>query len=541
MASLGSGFTKNLAPTELIFAGTGPRRFEVPFITDMRTSGGVIDNPSSLDLNDGKYKLTSFTTEDGMPRAFSCAVKVERSGGGVRIRGMRIVIDNPAPSELHGIRGYSNPDASSLGADWDIGLWNESGQGLIAEDVHVVGYWRMYGCLQTAVIDNVALTSGDGKTGSEFCRYLYCNFQGAVGFGVRGGDVYQITEVGDDFIGIENAPNLPFRTLTRGTVSVGLGSLELDYRAVAEIGGTLRLIVQKSPSGVKVGDQLRVNVFGFGISNTVLQDCEISGLSHASGRRATQLDPPFDKPSAALEVSGTFIRGLTLRGTKLLGHEDVLWHFHDAADITLDGQTVVEPKVDSLTRTIGGRCIASSAPASNARTANPAGFTRGLRMDFITSLTNPNADLRPQTNLPAPTRFASSRDNGFFQPQSLRWLDQVLRLDRLNVVIQGRPGGAVVLRDAKGATRLAISEDGDMMTLRGGTAAVSLSQETLRPSSDGETGLGGAAFRWQHLFIADGAISTSTNGRNSKFSPLKIVFWMHGPTLNLFSLKAEMQ
>ncbi|MBD9635482.1 tail fiber domain-containing protein [Ensifer sp. ENS07] len=517
------------ALTELIFIGTGPKSFSLPLVTDMRTSGGVIANPSPIsgDTKDTHYRLTSFMNDAGTPRQFSCAVKTERSGRGISVRGMRIVLNHPGVGETYGIQGYNDNANQALGSDWDVGFWNESGQALIAEDVHVVGYWRMYGGLQTAVIDNDDATSGAGKTGSEYSRYLYCNFQGAVGWGIRGGDSYKITEVGANYVGIEDAPNLPFKAASNGRVRLGsseTSSSAFTYTAVTVVGGNLRLTITESLGGISVGGVVVANVYGFGISNTVLQDCELSGLSHATGKRATQLNTPFNKPSAALEGSGAFIRGLTLRGSKLIGLEDVLWHFHNIADVTMDSQTVVEPKVDSLTSTVGARCIASPTPSVNTRVTNPMGQTDSLRMDFITSQTNAAVDLRPRTSLSAPARFAGGGDAGFFEPQSMRWLDQAMRLDRTNVILQARSGGSILLRDAGGTSRITVTNDGATTTVNGGGSAVNLLAGFFRPTVDNAVACGSTGFRWTQLFAATATIGTSDEREKQQIEAVRDVF-----------------
>ncbi|MBD9641911.1 tail fiber domain-containing protein [Ensifer sp. ENS07] len=514
---------KRPAPTELVFTGVGPRAHTLPFVTDMRTSGGVIENLSATSGGDRYYKLTSFMRDDGTPRRFSCAVKVERSGGGVRVRGLRIVLSHPGEGERYGINGYNNSEYDGLGSDWDVGFWNESGQGLIAEDLHVVGYWRLYGGLQTTVINNDREVSGDGKTGSEFSRYLYCNFQGAVGFGIRGGDSYRVTEVGKNFVSVEDATNLPFREFSSGRVRIGKSetrSSVFNYKSTSVYQGNCRLYLVEPVDTIELGDVLTVNIYGFGISNTVLQDCEVSGFSHATGKRATQLALSLQKPSAALEVSGAFVRGLTLRGTKLIGHEDVLFHFHNVSDITMDSQTVVESKPDSVTGKPGGRCIATSLVALAARVANPAGQTRGLRMDFITSQTNHNIDLRPLTKLPAPSRFGAVGDAGLFEPHSMRWTDQILPVDRLNSVVQARPGGALLLCDADGRPSIKIPHDGSPMTLRGGDSAVNVASGVIGPSIDNDMSCGSAEFRWQQLFAATGTIYTSDDREKQQIASI---------------------
>ncbi|MBB3149759.1 hypothetical protein FHS21_006213 [Phyllobacterium trifolii] len=517
------------APTELIFIGSGPRVHTQKYVTDMRSAGGVVANPSSRDGNDQSYSLTSFMNDDGTLRKFSCAVKTETSGRGITIRDMRIVLNHPSASELHGIGGYNDPETVHQGDDWDVGFWNQSGQNLILSNVHVVGYWRMFGAIQTAVIDNDTATSGGGRTGSEYSRYIYCNFQGAVGFGIRGGDSYRIDEVGDNYVAIEDSPNLPFKLEGSGGIKLGKNensAATFRYYMSDRVRGKTRLYIVENLAGINVGDVLISNIFGFGTSNTVVQDCEIAGYNHASGRRATQLEMPLSKPSAAFEGSGAFVRGITFRGTKFLGREDVLWHMHEIADVTMDSQTIVEAKIDTYTKTVGGRCIASPSPSSNDRANSPMGQTDGLRLEFISSQTNNHNDLRPRSGLSAPTRFGNAEDYGLFSPQSIRWLDQLIPPQKLNSVIQGPPRGALVLRDAddllrvhigaqltigdsSGQARLTIDPAGKLSSLLGGGAGISLHGNSITPTLDDALSLGTGTFRWQQIYAATSAISTS--------------------------------
>lgn len=502
---------KQPAPCELLFVGSGPRIHSLPLVSDMRTSGGVIGNPSSGNKREDAYRLTSFTNEDGSPRLFSAAVKSERSGRGLWVEGMRIVVNHQGAGEKYGIGGYNEPSNHEVGSDWDVGFWNHSAQNLIMIGVHVVGHWRMFGCLQTAVLDNNEKTSGRGRTGSEYCRYVSCNFHGAVGFGVRGGDTYRIVEVGADYVGIENASNLPFHNAQTGRVRIGpsAGNSKVhSYSVISVAESTLRLRIKERLRNVAVGHCIVANIYGFGISNTVLQDCEVSGFNHPSGIRATRLTTPLPNPSAAFEGSGSFVRGLTFRGTKFIGIEDVLWHMHDISDVTMDGQTMAEAKPDAE-GTVGGRCIASPTPSANRRVASPMGQTNGLRMEFVTSQTNSAVDLRPRSRLAPPSRFAGARDFGFFEPQSMRWIDQALPLDRLNVILAARPGGSLVLRDDAGVTRVLVRASGALTRISGDNSALEVTTNGTRPGTDNAFNLGAGAYRWAQIFAGAATINTS--------------------------------
>lgn len=515
-------FLKKKAPTQIRAVGTLPRVHKLVLVTDNRTSGGVVVNPSPRDANDGAYRLTSFMNDDGTARMFSCAVKTARTGRGVIQNNFRIVLNND------NLAGYNNTVSTALADDVDVGFWNESGQNLISNNVHAVGQWRMYGGLQTAVIDNDDETSGSGKTGSEYSRYIFCNFQGAVGFGIRGGDTYKVTEVGANYIGIENAPNLPFHQAATGRVKVGgseTSASNYTYTAVSVVGGNLRLTIAEAIGSVAVGNVLVANIYGFGISNTVLQDCEISGFCHPTGRRATQVG--LSKPSAALEISGAFIRGANFRGTKFIGHEDVMWHLHNCADITFDGQSVVEAKTDSILGQVGSRIIASPTPSLNGRVPNPMGQTDGVIIEFGTSVTNPACDFRPYTNLAAPARFnGGGADIGLFTPQSVRWNRLQYPADRANTIIRAPKDGAVIirdgagtsriqvtasetsLRDANGTSRISTNTDGSVSTISGGNASVRVSDGTIRATVDGAVTCGNSAARWLATYSREYFVGT---------------------------------
>lgn len=516
---------KKKAPSQVRFVGLGNRKWSLPLVTDQVTSGGVISNPSSRDANDHFYRLTSFTNANGSPRLFSCAVKTERSGRGIVARGFRIVLDHD------GINGYNDPTNMGLGADWDVGFWNESGQNLILEDVQVVGYWRMFGQLQTAVIDNNDITSGDSKTGAEYSRYIRCAFQGAVGVGIRGGDIYRVTEVGADYVGIEYASNLPFNAAPTGRLRVGssaLNSVARSYTAVTFVGGNLRLTIGDT-TGITVGNVVTSNVHGFGLSNTVYEDCEVTGLGHASQYRATALG--FTKPSACIEISGTFLRGISFRGTKPMGVDDVVFHSHECADVDFDGQAVFESKAaadPAAAGTIGGRVICSPAASVNTRVPNPAGSTDRVRIDYGASITNSAVDMRPFSGLTAPSRFNGVGDVGFFAPQSVRWMDRQYPMDRTNTIMRAPgSGGFSMVQDQNAATKVRVGTDG--ATLRSGANAamvtathdgtqvllantstsVGLITTSLRPILDGAVNLGAVPFRFQDLYLVNAPNVTS--------------------------------
>lgn len=514
-------FEKKNAPTQIIFTGTGLKDYQLPFVTDNRTSGGRIANPSSLDSKDGYYSLTSFVNEDGSLKNFSCAVKTQRSGRGIVLKNFRIVLNN------NGISGYNDNVSSALGDDWDVGFWNESGQGLSCESLHVVGHWRMYGGIQTCVIDNVDLNSANGLTGSEYSRYRNCNFQGAVGFGIRGGDTYKVVGVGTGYVEIEDCPTLPFKTLTSGKIKIGSSessSVNFTYSSVSVVSGNLRFAVSENTTGVSVGNVLIANIYGFGISNSVMIDSEISGFNHPTSKRATQIG--LSKPSAGLEISGSFVRGFNFRGSKIMGIEDVLIHLHNCSDITFDGQSIVEVKPDSISGTTGGRIICSPTPSLNTRVANPMGRTDRLRIEYGASITNVNTDFRPYSGLSAPNRFAGAGDVGFFNPHSVRWTDKQHPLDRANSILQAPNDGSVILKDAAGVNRVVVQSDvnlrdasgtsrvtvnaaGTVTTLNGGGTSVVVLTSAFRATDDNVTNLGSLANRWNTVYAGTGSINTS--------------------------------
>ena len=543
---------KTTAGTELRFVGNGPKRHTVKYVTDCRTAGGVVKNPSPVDDKDTHYKLTTFTNNNGTLRKFSIGVALEGAARNVHLKGFRIV------PNFKGIDGYNDESTTELGDEWDVGLLVGNSDHCTFEDIQVVGYWRILGKLQLSVNDNNEDNSAYAGAGSEYVTYLRCMFQGMTGAAIRGADLYKVTGVTGNYIEIENGGNEHFET--HGSVRTGSTNpyrLETyQYTEKTVVSGKLRLLMP-STSGINVGDLLCPAIYSNGISNTVYRDCEITGLDHSSRKRVTELG--FDKPSACFEASGWTLRGCVFDNTKVTSHDDVAYHLHAILDFEFLNQTVIESKADVTSGKLGIRCIASPSESDNTRVSHPAGSSANLSIEYG-STTNGGFDMRPVTNL-IPDRF--SNGGGLFEPNRVRYLDYVFPKDSKNAYVRAPAHGRAGIKDSDGIPRITVYESGKRVdinpdeecTLRTGNnyrihlggvnnqylsenahffydyaknLRLRLSSKTgelrpgghIKPMADAAYDLGTLAYRFKTVYAESGSIETSDANLKQDIKPI---------------------
>lgn len=477
---------KDMSGSIILFVGVGPKDKEVLGVTDCRTAGGVIANPSSINANDAEYKLTNFYNDDAdtttgeaaTKKQFSVAVHV-KPGNKTIIKGVRVMLsfDGGASTDGHVntysyASGYSGLPSGLGTSDWDVGIWLENANDFVGEDVTCVGYWRMVGVLHTAVGPNAASSLDEEQTqievnrSAERARLSRCVFSGMVGYAYRAGDFFRVLARTSSTVDVEWADNHPFSVSDlNGRFRAGdTSQTSMSFTGVSYVSGSparLRLTgVTPDPTTVSQLDPSNPDskicplTGTIGVAGTVFDECVITGLNHASVERSTEVVGVTLRPSAAVEISGHAARRFLFTATRVWGVDDVAFHIHHCDSISLDGLCLIE-SVNSLSGVgVGARFITSPDETENTRVTNPSGATFEVNINELTSLGF--VDLRPDYSnvFGANTRFTDGADNGLFEPQ-IHFVRQAVQPSSNN-------GGATLLAPSGRAAGLGSESDSQL-------------------------------------------------------------------------------
>ena len=434
---------KNGVGTHFMMYGTGDKIFTSPGVTDNAVSGGAFPNPEPVAL-DTLYSLTSFHENDasnGVPstlRTFSCGIYIAPGSRNVVLKGFRI---HPY---FNGIDGYNNAATYLLGDDWDVGIYNDNSPDVWIEDVQSVGYWRIAGMYQACV-------TRTGVQGASYqCRYNRVNFQGRVGFLLRGGDTYRMLQRTANTVDIPWQSSHPFPA--SGEFNTNSGTF--NYTSTSKVtdgtfGEVLRFNgVTGDTSGVT---QVRI-ASGFGIGGTSIQNYLITGLEHTSGKKSSSFEIGLGV-SSALEISGGFRQPFFSMGY-VQSAEDVLAHLHNIGDLRF-----VEGQFESNGRR--GRMIASPQDINNTRVPYANGST---------SITLIGCHIAGADEMPLVSRSETLNTftgAGFWQPQRIYNQDRqypdsdqtdISAMLTQHVRINIAPGMQCLIRDSAGANLFSINE-----------------------------------------------------------------------------------
>jgi hypothetical protein len=421
------GRIKLAAATELCFVGTGAKTNTKKWISSNADRGGVITNLSPRDANDSEYKLTSLTNVNGTERAFSAAIRTAKSGQACGLRRLRVF------PNYNGIVGYNDTGSDLLSDEWDVGFWADTHSDVILDEVQIVGHWRIAGVLST---NGEESTSQNDFAFGERNTIRKSLINGQVGLCVRASDTWDIIAVGANSFDINDYDGNPWRANSTGTLKAGINedtTTDFNVTSVVDNGATLTLNTTESTAGLNIGDVALVGS-NFGMSQFHIQESEISGLDHSTGKRATELG--FTQPSACLEVSGVALRGMRFINTKLTSHDDIAFFLNVAEDVHFDEGCTLESKKDATFSTFGIRAIA---------TTNTTRMNMGS-IPFASSV----MDARPTGTGVKPARFNNGGDLGHFSPFSLVWSRMQIDYDASNTFLRPFNGGNVGFKKSDG-------------------------------------------------------------------------------------------
>ncbi|ENY76578.1 hypothetical protein C206_16355 [Pseudomonas putida TRO1] len=443
-----------------IFYGTGAKTRTLYGVTDMRTAGGVLDNPDSVNALDTKYALTSFHNNDASDgvestlRKFSCGIYVKPGAQNAGIRGIRI-----HPS-YDGIDGYNDVMRTGLGDEWDVGVFIDNAPFFTLESNQIVGYWRIKGVLQ-------GCASRPGVQGKNFFTRITNNVIQS-GLAIRGGDQSKVVATTDTTIDVPWADNHPYRN--SGSINTPKGNF--NYTSTSKVAGTpngtvLRFNgVSPSPVAAALGNgPIRISS-GSGLGGMSVTGNIITGLDHSSMLLAS--NPLIGLGiSNALEISGTMRQPWFARNY-MQTREDVIAHFHACDDIRMS-QNQWEANDFRLvpggpfSPVHGGRIIASPQDISNPL-ATASGDTS---LSLYQHHSAPYVDLFPYVARTAGSKFSSSV--GFFKPRRLQYPDlqmpdsdhlDVQALDTQDVRIRLAPSRSAYFQDSNNVTKVTVAHSG---------------------------------------------------------------------------------
>lgn len=429
---------KDMRGSIILLTATPTTTFRRPFMSDMRTSGGVVANGSSINANDTHYRLTDFQNQDAdpitgngaTPRLFRVAVHVPL-GSNRKMEGIRIqcsfdgTMTNNGHNRLFDYSTFSytdTPPADFGTVSCGVGVFVDNHFSFTMTECFVVGYWRIAGVFQNNVLTNDLTFPEFGDQGSEYCTYTRCKMMGQVGYLCRGADQQRIIDLGSNWIEVPWADNHPYNlTWTNGLArGIGPSVVSLTFTGTQKIGDRLRLTgVTPNPvtAGLTASHTISPSRYTRAHSNTCIRDGEVWSMAHSSFKRVTELG--VAQPSACIEVSGRGLRGMSFDNIKVVGYDDVAMHFHDLVEVFLLNDTAFECFPATGVSGTGMRIICSPVIGENTRVPYPAGSTYAV--NFNTSYNHAFTDLGPLfPKVDGYSQQSRFSDAGLFQPSKLR-------------------------------------------------------------------------------------------------------------------------
>ncbi|TMV48406.1 hypothetical protein FE783_17990 [Paenibacillus mesophilus] len=525
--------TKQRAATELRFTGTGPKSYEVAYVTDMHPSGGVLVNTDTLPNHaDSAYRLTNFRNADASgsgpasTKPFSVALYAPKGCQFAAIRNLRIV------PNFNGLDGYNDKNTFALGDEWDVGVFLDNAQDILVHNVQIVGYWRIAATLITAG----SLGAENTNAGAERNRFYDCTFQGVTGLCVRGGDLYRSTAFGGSAgnytleIPWWSSSPLPQQGKVR------LANKVFDYTSTTVSGDriTLHGLSSNPADTANVGDEVRLSPYSTGFAGTAFVNCYIGGLEHSSKRAACHTAIGMGV-SKNIEMSGYPLRGFKFISCTIQGHEDILLHLHDAFDVQFIGSYFESgARYDGVLG--GGRIIAAPwRNSAGARGPYPCGQTNNI---YFLATEFSSVDKMPKFKRQSGVRYT---DGGFFQPRySFDSYETMPQRTEQDFVLKAPNNQRVRLQNGEGKDALGItpganievhgnlnkvsgsfiaeSNDGHELRVKGdaklkiSAAGTADFAGAIVPKTDNTADLGAAGKRWANVHVADGIVMTTPDG-----------------------------
>lgn len=299
------------------------------------------------------FKLTDFTNNDSVDenpataKPFSCGIVFGRN---TTLQGFRILPYN------NGINGYNDQSSTSLGDDWDVGVWGV-GAAQSEVDIQSVGHARIAASLFTE-------NSGYGEYGNCEQMDIKVYGQGQRGLCVRNTEQIEITSY-DLVAGSITIPHRSDMTITGSGLLRITGATTNRYFTIASStysSGFVTIFVNETLDGTP--SALRSGYTGTGWARSIFRDSRFETLEHISGNKSTSFG--LDT-SIAREISGFPIRGLCFMNSKSqCEHDDGNTYYGDVRDMrNLIGQYE------------GGYKVAFAL--NDVRVSNPSGYTGNLR------------------------------------------------------------------------------------------------------------------------------------------------------------------
>lgn len=417
-----------VAPTQIVLTGTGPKTWYVEGISSMRASGAVWANPSNYTatVNDAEYSMQSMTDGDGAAIPLSVGILVSGLAASFGVlRDFRIFPDGGGDDGLDLYNNYAEADENTpWAADWDFGIIVGGGTNVTVRNVQSVGHFRRSGLLVCTINSPVY----DSFVNPFHLHIESCKLEGWRALALRGADSYRVTETdASTYIKIPYAADNPFRVLRSIMLLTSAFSGPIQTFTTVEVtdtGTMLRLsgFEAGALSGVTVGSYVKPPASGGGSSHIVIRDTELNAIRHPSGRLCNDVllgDNAFSYPASLLECSGQAFVEIMLYNVKFFTADEVFFHLHEVRTISMDRCWF--ETTTSTTWSSGhllARFIAAPIVGSNPNVASgcASGFTNNVTLDTMNFQYLSTMDARPYYPLLSTAPFNNGADNGMFTP-----------------------------------------------------------------------------------------------------------------------------
>lgn len=490
------------ARTQIILTGDGPKTFSPTGMSSMRSSGGVVQNPSArAGWNEAEYSLTNLN------RPLSIGIYIDPAAEGSSLYGFRVLPDGGGDDGLLLYNDETATASTDWADDWDVGIWADSCRKITVRDVQSVGHFRITGKISTSIpIDHTIQPPP-----APYEQYwVNCDFGGWRATMVRGSDTYQITGIGSDYVEVDypeghsfNPSEDPYFALSKNSffhTSATFAGLETSP-------GTLRLTgVAPNPStDFAVGDTIVARRFGGGTSQMHHTNCRIHGMIHPSGLQChdTSLgDRAMPHPGTAVEVSGNRVTEVIFdQSCSIQTGEQVIYHVHEAVEVQLTD--IIEFNLDIERATPGARVILSPSISTNSRVPHPSGSSIRVTIGggANSGLLNNNGpsgsiDIRPMVNIPLAAYALFSSDNGLMTGDGTRLPSLAVQQDdKFTGIRTPHSGVSGVYDDSYPSARPRLVYDAVSGRL--------VAYVHLFPNSGGSIDLGNTISRYRAIYVSN--------------------------------------
>lgn len=279
--------------THLVFTGTGKKNKTCRNLHNARPTkivGGIA------------YPFTEFTNNDsvgGAPataKAFSVAVTVQR---GSQLKNLRVMVSK------NGIDGYNDASSTTLGDDWDIGVWVYDSSDAVVENVQSVGYWRMGGWLFTENDGTYDLKGNPERT--KFHKILGSGRRGII---IRNSP--QIDVVSNTNTTVTCKYNSSWTLTAQNQFMISGSDQKFTFTGYSVSGNEITLS-GVTPNITGTISVIRAPNNGNNFSGSVFTDCVFFSLDHTSGKKSADFGIG---EAGAFEVDGYPMRNLKFINTK---------------------------------------------------------------------------------------------------------------------------------------------------------------------------------------------------------------------------------